>query len=529
MPANEVLRRSATISAQDSPARKPPVPKFKRNAKKLHVLTSDASSTTSTQLPAKSSQRLRPASPTRRSISERSFQQLQTKCFQLKPPPSPSLRSSPAKTVHYDRSPPPSSSLCESSHESDNGTRWATTHDDIRLLQSTLVPASASPYKPPPSFGCRECGSKDLTAFCWKGCRNFTSLEELSDVHRSVLSRNQHLEVLVASQESALSAMTMAKDEQAQLVALLQRELQRIHAHAMQHYAIESTPQRVDWAVAGVKALVHRFDLDGDELLNLDEMNALKMALGHTSLYTESSFAEVVARYSLDTRPCPSSGSETSVVAMGLTPEGLMQLYDVLGIDSLELDLQRVQIYIGRSKTLDSTAASLLSMVADLEGNLKAAMESRARLRAEHDEKARTIARLRDNLVAATAQAVQYREEVSVAHNSHQRVQDELQHLHSEHHAFVHANVVSKAEMVSSQDAVVEMRALLEAQISDTETWQRHCWELQEQLSSLMASCSAHKTDLWKLHDAKKAEERRSRLLYMQAHQGKKHDIPHRS
>ncbi|OQR90582.1 hypothetical protein ACHHYP_05391 [Achlya hypogyna] len=507
--------------------RKPPVPKFSRRALRVTVAHDDNLRPPSLAL--------HEPSPTHHDMTERSFRQLQTKCFQLKPPLSPSIRSfdppqSPSKLLSI-RSSAASSEYEPSDNDSNAGTfLWTQQQHDIRLLQAPLSPAESHMVKAAPTFGCRECGSKDLTAFCWKGCRNFTSLEELNALQRSLLERNQRLETLVCTQEAALATVTATKDEQAQIVALVQQELRRIHTGAMtacEGPDAANAAIRPAWMTTAVRALVHRFDLDGDGLLCLGEMNALKSQLQHTALYSADAFRDLIARYCLDARPC-SAADDNNRVALGLTPEGLLQLYDAVGPDSLEHDLAHLHIYVGRSKAPDDPAVELVGMLTALDSHLQAAMASKARLREEHDDKARTIARLKESLVAATAQVVETREAWSVAQNSSHRLQDELQSLQAKHNAYVHNNVVSKAEMVSGQDAVVEMRALLEAQIAETELWQRQCWELQEQLTAISESCTSHKQNLWRVKDAKKAEERRSMLLYMQANQGKRHDISHR-
>ncbi|OQR99665.1 hypothetical protein THRCLA_21801 [Thraustotheca clavata] len=344
-------------------------------------------------------------------------------------------------------------------------------------------------------------------------------------MYKQLLKRNQYLESLVVTQEKDLLDMEMAKTESNQTMQLIRDELSRVHKLVVSQCEVnqqkESPETRPAWAVMAVKSMVYRFDLDGDYLLSVGEMNNLKKTLGHTTLYTDDTFQALITRYCFDSQPCLPSNSNNNRVAVGLTPEGVMQLYETLGLESLEQDLKALGIYIGR--TDDCTISEVRDIISDLEVNFKACNESRATLRAEVDEKARAVGRLRENLVEATAQVVQHREECNVAINSTKRLHDEMEALQEKHENYVHSNVVSKAEMVGSQDAVVEMRSLLEAQISETEMWQRHCWELQEQLSAIMESCSAHKKDLWKAKDAKKAEERKNMLLYMQLQHGKKH------
>ncbi|RHY28644.1 hypothetical protein DYB32_005811 [Aphanomyces invadans] len=146
-----------------------------------------------------------------------------------------------------------------------------------------------------------------------------------------------------------------------------------------------------------------------------------------------------------------------------------------------------------------------------------------------------------------TVHASSHQEEINMARNGQKRVQDELDVLKKTcnspspvsfavaqrvHHSFrsfrlvddyVHTNTHSKVEMASSQQAALEMRRLLEIQIDETETWQRQCWALQEQLNVATTTCTEHKQKLWQTTEAKKSEERKNMLLYMQAQLGKKH------
>ncbi|ETW05971.1 hypothetical protein H310_03595 [Aphanomyces invadans] len=448
-------------------------------------------------------------------------------------PSSPSRRSSTSKSPHRRRSShhprsPSLASWCPSEPELDAATLWENTHNDIVNLQSKLSVREQFKFAPPAphALGCRECGSKDLAAFCWKGCRNFTPLDELYSTNESMVEKQQDLEATVYSQGIALHTTDMKLKEQEQSLHLLQHEIFRLVEWARGHRGPQLPPhtpeQTPSSTLLAVKAMHHQFDLDGDGVLSMDEMNKLKAALGHRTKYTSESFDHLLVSCKLSARPVRFNEGGSGM-QVGITPEGLLQLYDVVGGSILAQDLHTLEIHIGRSEHSATSLEASHALLMELKADLTVALESQAQLRTEVEDKSKALARLRESVQAMTVHASSHQEEINMARNGQKRVQDELDVLKKTFDDYVHTNTHSKVEMASSQQAALEMRRLLEIQIDETETWQRQCWALQEQLNVATTTCTEHKQKLWQTTEAKKSEERKNMLLYMQAQLGKKH------
>ncbi|ETV66047.1 hypothetical protein H257_17386 [Aphanomyces astaci] len=452
------------------------------------------------------------------------------------PPSSPSptsRRSSMSRSPHRRRSShhPRSPSLVSwspSEPEVDDATLWENTHSDIAKLQSKLDVRETLKFDPPAphALGCRECGSKDLAAFCWKGCRNFTPLDELYNANESMVDKQQQLEATVYAQGIALHAADMNVKEHEQSLHVLQHEIVRLVEWAKdkrdplttQSVASEPTSS----TLLAVKAMHHRFDLDGDGVLSMAEMNKLKAALGHHTTYTPETFDQLLESHRLSVRPVRfvEGGGGMQV---GVTPEGLRQLYDVVGGSMLAQDLHTLGIHVGRTPEHATSLEVSHVLLMELQADLTVALDSQAQLRVEVEEKTKALARVRESVQTMTLHAASHQEEINVAKNAQKRVQDELDVLKATFDAYVHTNTHSKVEMASAQQAALEMRRLLEIQIEETETWQRQCWALQEQLNAATTTCTEHKQKLWQTNEAKKSQERKNMLLYMQAQLGKKH------
>ncbi|RHY42001.1 hypothetical protein DYB34_012398, partial [Aphanomyces astaci] len=237
--------------------------------------------------------------------------------------------------------------------EVDDATLWENTHSDIAKLyerataqvlchtkvyvdtcrQSKLDVRETLKFDPPAphALGCRECGSKDLAAFCWKGCRNFTPLDELYNANESMVDKQQQLEATVYAQGIALHAADMNVKEHEQSLHVLQHEIVRLAEWAkdkrdpLTTQSVASEP--MSSTLLAVKAMHHRFDLDGDGVLSMAEMNKLK---SHRLSVRPVRFVE--------------GGGGMQV---GVTPEGLRQLYDIVGGSMLAQDLHTLGIHVG--------------------------------------------------------------------------------------------------------------------------------------------------------------------------------------
>ncbi|RHY87378.1 hypothetical protein DYB26_011956 [Aphanomyces astaci] len=256
--------------------------------------------------------------------------------------------------------------------EVDDATLWENTHSDIAKLyerataqvlchtkvyvdtcrQSKLDVRETLKFDPPAphALGCRECGSKDLAAFCWKGCRNFTPLDELYNANESMVDKQQQLEATVYAQGIALHAADMNVKEHEQSLHVLQHEIVRLAEWAkdkrdpLTTQSVASEP--MSSTLLAVKAMHHRFDLDGDGVLSMAEMNKLKAALGHRTTYTPETFDQLLESHRLSVRPVRfvEGGGGMQV---GVTPEGLRQLYDIVGGSMLAQDLHTLGIHVG--------------------------------------------------------------------------------------------------------------------------------------------------------------------------------------
>ncbi|KAF0687324.1 Aste57867_20934 [Aphanomyces stellatus] len=595
------MPRASDASESALPQRKPPVPKFRTKKKETAAAVADYGSRTSTLAlvlqrakgkdnqtsvvvspvqawsPRHSLHILNPSRKTPAVSSPRKSSSILTKpdtSFRKASMGSRASRGSisPRRSVSprhsmsprhrqsssYPR-PPSLVSWCPSEPELDEDTLWENTHSDIAKLQSKLDVKERVSFAPvaPHAFGCRECGSKDLTAFCWKGCRNFTPLGEFYDVNETLVERQEQLEATVYAQGVALHTTEtnlvrqqekgihlrgiVLQKEQQQSLHMLQHEIFRLSEWVKTQRGSSSVHASADSnrTFLAVKAMLYRFDLDGDGVLSMTEMNRLKAALGHKNSYTPESFDHLLVTHKLPSRPVRCMAQHDEGMQLGLTPEGLLKLYEVVGGSMLVQDLHTLGIHIGRTHehavSLEESHALLMELKGDLVVRFarclicglnrmcQAAMESQKQLRVEVEDKTRTLARVRDNVQTMTSGAMQHEEELNVAKNEKKRIQEELKTLKQTFDEYVHTNNHSKLEMASSQQAALEMRTLLENQIEETEQWQRHCWELQEQLNAATSTCNVHKQKLWQTKEAKKHEERKNMLLYMQAQQGKKH------
>ncbi|KAH9115238.1 hypothetical protein AeMF1_010718 [Aphanomyces euteiches] len=402
----------------------------------------------------------------------------------------------------------------------DELTLWENTHRDVSKLQTKLEVREPVRYEPvaPHAFGCR---SKDLAAFCWKGCRNFTSLDESYDDKETMATKLDQLESTVYSQGVALHAAEMKAKEQEQSLQILQHEIFEIVHWAAALRSHEPSSETPPAELLAVKAILYRFDLDNDGVLSMTEMNALKAALGHETKYTEETFGHLLSSKKLPARPIRSMHDEK--MQLGLTSEGLMKLYDVVGGELLNQDLQTLGIHIGQTPAHLATLKESHAHLVSLRGDLEAAMESQKQLRLEVEDKTKALARARASLQTMTTDAAKYQQELQIVATGQKSLEDELVVQKKKFEEYVESNNFSKLEMSTSQQAAVEMRALLESQIQETEKWQRQCWALQEQLNTATSTCNDHKQKLWQTKEAKKIEERKNMLLYMQAQLGKKH------
>ncbi|RHY96847.1 hypothetical protein DYB37_003396 [Aphanomyces astaci] len=181
-------------------------------------------------------------------------------------------------------------------------------------------------------------------------CRNFTPLDELYNANESMVDKQQQLEATVYAQGIALHAADMNVKEHEQSLHVLQHEIVRLAEWAkdkrdpLTTQSVASEP--MSSTLLAVKAMHHRFDLDGDGVLSMAEMNKLKAALGHRTTYTPETFDQLLESHRLSVRPVRfvEGGGGMQV---GVTPEGLRQLYDVVGGSMLAQDLHTLGIHVG--------------------------------------------------------------------------------------------------------------------------------------------------------------------------------------
>ncbi|DBA04031.1 TPA: LOW QUALITY PROTEIN: hypothetical protein N0F65_009378 [Lagenidium giganteum] len=409
------------------------------------------------------------------------------------------------------------------------------------------MPAKADTLRKLTRYSCSGCGAKELYLYCWKGCRNIQNMKPFYIETKEVYEEVDTLRETIYEQEVRIreleSELTVTQNQKHQSLEFLLKETQKLPELlplTKEQKERRTYPSHLpEWRVVAMKMIRDCFDSDGDGKLNRAELDALKNHLGQSNKNSRS------IREDID---------GTLGKAVEVDVDGLLAVYERRGNTQLLHDLRSLNIHFGSLCMKPRIICGMNNVVTEQDLPLQCLLTFRNR----------ACNRLREGYAEVKAEVEKKNVEVGALRSEQTKLTSELQifrgngidvWLTLQLHCQIGLTCFrilptmlagdlgkAKTELVAAKRAVVDLRALVEDQVSEREKWQRYCWELEERVhdavhSSQEKEVSCHhihilddlvltpvyQRDLWKTRDAKKEETRKNMRLYIESQRGKKH------
>ncbi|KAG6576503.1 Plasma membrane protein [Phytophthora cinnamomi] len=355
-------------------------------------------------------------------------------------------------------------------------------------------------------YCCNNCGGADLYLYCWKGCRHVQNIKTFYAETKSIQQELEMLRVTIYEQEIRFREYELQLKEKHEGLEFLLEQIRRLPSFYPPQLSDDpaSIPLSLpSWSTVAAKMVWQQFDGDHDGRLTTEELRQLKdhLRTNHENI------DDILPDY--PEHP--------------LTARHLLQLYECGEHAKLSDDLRSLGILCGSSQALAQSLATSDTALYRITMESRQLQKERDNFQKEVDESKRAKTRLRE-VFAASKQSLedQARDLIRL---QQREAHSELQLRLADEKAAADATTLLKAkrELSAAKHALLDLRALVDDQISEKEKWQRYCWELEERLHEASNASYVKERDLWRTKDAKKEESRKNMLLYIEAQKGKRH------
>ncbi|KAE9086228.1 hypothetical protein PF010_g20169 [Phytophthora fragariae] len=376
----------------------------------------------------------------------------------------------------------------------------------VVVVCSGQISMAAAAVKKLSRYSCNNCGGADLYLYCWKGCRHVQNIKTFYTETKSIQQELEMLRVTIYEQEIRFREYVLQLKEKQESLEFLVEQIRRLPSYYPPQLSedLASMPSGLpSWSTVAAKMVWQQFDGDHDGKLSTEELRQLKDQLRAS----HENIDDILPDY-------PENP---------LTAQHLLQLYDSGEGSKLSDDLRSLGILCGSSEELAQVLSTSDTAICRIAMESRQLQKERDTFLKEVDESRRAKTRLRE-VFAASKQTLEdqardlLRLQQKEAHN-------QLQLRLADDKAAADATILSKAkrELSAAKHALLDLRALVDDQISEKEKWQQYCWEMEERLHEASNASYVKERDLWRENDAKKEESRKNMLLYIEAQKGKRH------
>ncbi|KAH7474448.1 uncharacterized protein KRP23_8579 [Phytophthora ramorum] len=355
-------------------------------------------------------------------------------------------------------------------------------------------------------YCCDNCGGADLYLYCWKGCRHVQNIKTFYAETKSIQQELEMLRVTIYEQEVRFREYELELKEKQESLQFLVSQIKKLPSFypAQSSDDLAAIPTGLpSWSQVAAKMVWQQFDGDHDNKLTCDELRRLKdqLRMNHENI------DDVLPDYP----------------AEPLTARSFLNLYECGEGAKLSDDLRSLGILCGLSEALSQSLSTCDAALCRIATESRQLQKERDHFQKEIDESKRAKTRLRE-VFAASKQSLEDQAR-DILEFQQREAQNDLQLRIADEKAAADAATLSKSkrELSAAKHALLDLRALVDDQITEKEKWQRYCWELEDRLHEATNASHVKERDLWRTKDAKKEESRKNMLLYIEAHKGKRH------